>query len=527
MKKQIMALMSGVVISLGFSPAIASPPPSLDPDSQGAEYEISEEISNYVIRNGFRTRVATKKLIRDHLRRTKEDDEPTFGAPPIKRATAVNGTVEIPVLPFLFSDSAKAPFSSSVLETHLYGNAPGDRSITTHYNDMSRGLLNLTGEVRPWVRSKYNRKETNSDLGQTLTEILTENDKKVNFAQFDNDGPDGKPNSGDDDGIVDFIAFVQPNIGNECGKSSGDIHSHKYNLKYYKEGVFETNDKSKLKDSDGIHRNIRIAEYLINPALSCDKKSIIEIGVFTHEYGHAFALPDLYNTNNPRVSSGISNWGLMGAGSWGGDYVSPDRPTHMLAWSKEYLGWVQPLEISNDVSNVKLRPVTTGDVIRINYSDVHDPGDQKYLLLTYRTKDGFDDSLPASGLLMTEIHDVVIAAGMMTNQVNSIANLHGINVIPANGVLDLHRPSTVAHRDHLFTPSVHGNELPESAAQRLGVVLCNIREEDSALLLDIFFDETSCPSTDGEPIFGSPGASETTSDTFSTIISSLLKEASE
>ena len=33
-------------------------------------------------------------------------------------------------------------------------------------------------------------------------------DELLDFTQFDNDGPDGVPNSGDDDGFVDFVAFV-------------------------------------------------------------------------------------------------------------------------------------------------------------------------------------------------------------------------------------------------------------------------------------------------------------------------------
>jgi hypothetical protein len=39
-------------------------------------------------------------------------------------------------------------------------------------------------------------------------EVLAAVDGSIDFAQFDNDGPDGIPNSGDDDGFVDFVAIV-------------------------------------------------------------------------------------------------------------------------------------------------------------------------------------------------------------------------------------------------------------------------------------------------------------------------------
>ena len=507
-----------VVFLLCYSLAFASPPPPLEKDLDEDFAELPEEILNYRIRNGFTTRVEIAKVIRKHQNR-KDGSAPAFGVPPIVREAAVHGKVEIPVLPFLFSDSKKEPFSRNQLQKQLYGNQPNDWSITTHYKSMSYGLLNLTGEVRPWVKSSFSREETNADLSRTLIEILEENDKDVNFANFDNDGPDGKPNSGDDDGIVDFIAFVQPNIGNECGKSTGDIHSHKYTI-----GEYITNDQSKNRDAEGNFLPVRVAEYLINPAISCNQKDIIEIGVFTHEYGHAFGLPDLYNTNMPRRSSGVTNWGLMGAGSWGGDYQSPDRPTHMLAWSKEYLGWIRPLVIEDDTKGIKLRSIEGyGDAVRIDYSSTHDPGDQKYLLISYRKNVGFDQSLPGSGLLITEIHDQVVAAGMLTNQVNTIAHLHGVNVIPANGVLELHTPSRVAKRDHLFLPSIHGNELPSTAAERLGVALCNIREETNHIEFEIKFDQTSCEEPIDDPDFGA-AAKEDTNRTLIEIISSMLKQ---
>src|SRR5690606_41439858 len=61
---------------------------------------------------------------------------------------------------------------------------------------------------------------TNADcrLGQYIRELLEELDARgVDWGLFDNDGPDGIPNSGDDDGFVDVLAVFHPEIGNECG----------------------------------------------------------------------------------------------------------------------------------------------------------------------------------------------------------------------------------------------------------------------------------------------------------------------
>src|SRR5206468_6409889 len=53
----------------------------------------------------------------------------------------------------------------------------------------------------------------------------------TDWGQFDNDGPDGIPNSGDDDGVVDFVAFLQPEVGGECVRNtppSTGIWSHRF-----------------------------------------------------------------------------------------------------------------------------------------------------------------------------------------------------------------------------------------------------------------------------------------------------------
>ncbi len=88
--------------------------------------------------------------------------------------------------------------------------------------------------------------------------------------------------------------------------------------------------------------NIVVWDYTIQPALGSDNgcgTGINEIGVFCHEFGHAFGLPDLYDTNGG--TQGIGHWGLMGSGNWN----KPTNPAHFEAWSKAELGWLFPTEV--------------------------------------------------------------------------------------------------------------------------------------------------------------------------------------
>ena len=176
-------------------------------------------------------------------------------------------------------------------------------------------------------------------MGELIKELLDAH-PEIPWEQYDNDGPDGVPNSDDDDGYVDFVAFVQPGFGGECNDGNSHIWSHRYNLVDLGLGEYETKRPSK---KGGF---VKIVDYTIQPARACDATSVNQIGVFAHEFGHAFGLPDLYDTTNR--SGGIGNWCLMAGGSWGGDGKSPEQPVQMSPWAKEVLGWVDPIEITSD-----------------------------------------------------------------------------------------------------------------------------------------------------------------------------------
>jgi hypothetical protein len=61
-----------------------------------------------------------------------------------------------------------------------------------------------------------------------LRQAITKLGGSVNWGEFDNDGPDGIPNSGDDDGFVDMAMFVQPAKDGACGPSS---NNHMWSLR--------------------------------------------------------------------------------------------------------------------------------------------------------------------------------------------------------------------------------------------------------------------------------------------------------
>ncbi|MBW1699544.1 MAG: VCBS repeat-containing protein [Deltaproteobacteria bacterium] len=77
------------------------------------------------------------------------------------------------------------------------------------------------------------------------------------------------------------------------------------------------------------------------------------LGAMVHELGHYFGLPDLYDTFvGTRPTIGF--FALMATGF----YNSVSRiPCHPMAWSKVYLGWVEPEVVTGDWDNIMLKAI--------------------------------------------------------------------------------------------------------------------------------------------------------------------------
>ena len=272
----------------------------------------------------------------------------TFSSVPqqLKQTMLVSGTAYVPVLMGKFSNTGADPYATAAFQTKFFS-VPPAASMTSLYGEMSYNNLDLTGTAYGWYQ--VSNMDTyyegpagcyglcgSAKTGQYIKEVLQLADPAVDFSSYDNDGPDGIPNSGDDDGFVDFVAIVQPEIGAECG--TNNIWSHRWVVTGWPEfggSPWTTNDP---RTGGGF---IRILDYTIQPALGSVNgcgAGIIEIGVYCHEFGHAFGLPDLYDGSG---GSGIGHWGLMGSGNWN----SPTNPAHFDAWCKSQLGWIVPTEV--------------------------------------------------------------------------------------------------------------------------------------------------------------------------------------
>ncbi len=455
-----------------------------------------------------------------------------------QRGGVVEGTFRFPLVLGYFADESGPPAYSSADVQREFFDGPNSRyrTIPEYYDEVSGGRVQLEGETFGWVQSELTRVETTAGIsalgglvGLFIHQILDQvDDGSIDWGAFDNDGPDGIPDSGDDDGYVDVLAVFQPSFGAECGGpgTADRVWSHKWSLTaaYFSippgqrpaQATFETSSVS----ASG--QPIRIDDYTIQPVISCDESSINEIGVLAHELGHGFGLPDLYCTTTGCTSGGIGRWGLMGSGSWGCGSFNPARPCHLSAWSKSVLGWVDVGTLGGDTDHpdVRLDPVqSSGDVLRIDAAD----GSDEYFLLENRQRIGFDEELPGTGMLIWHVDPDYVLARWPSNSVNPEPNRGrhlGVRVRQADGRLDIEGGINRSDAGDPFpglqgTEVFHAGQAPQSVTHEgraAGVTLTEIAEQAGRVSfravtglrdVDVGVDGTTTPglvTADDEPV---------------------------
>ncbi len=371
----------------------------------------------FVPSGGFRRTNARLFRVRKNFEQT---ELPPLAVP--GTTLSIRGERKVPVICLKFKDTASEPWTACQLEARLFGSPvppgaakPLEKTMTQYYKDMSGNRLTVSGKVLGWFplvkNGVYYTAGTNGLKGKPIGEMLEEGlrkaDDSIDFAEYDNDGPDGRPNSGDDDGKVDTVFFVHPTEGGECSKGTSDniwSHSWHYRLLEGRPGPFVTKrirlDRfgQSVLTPDGTPQHITVDDYTIQPALECPRPGdtgprMIEIGVFCHEFGHALGIPDLYD-RTPRSgadSQGIGRWCLMASGNEGADGLTSHTPSPMSAWAKYYLGWANMVPIKTN-QILQFEPVAKQNtVFRVPVPDAKN--DLEYFLVEYRDG-GPDGAVP-------------------------------------------------------------------------------------------------------------------------------------
>jgi len=311
------------------------------------------------------------------------------------------GAKNVVVLLVDFPDHSRR-FAKTEFDRVLF--APGSRSMRDYYDEVSFHAFSVSGVVVDWIMMPHPYSYYVGDSfglysnyprnAQGLVEDAVRlADPTVDFSLYDNNS----------DGSVDGLFVVHAGVGAEANGRTSDIWSHKWQLSDPSSGCpgsYQTND------------GVKVDVYSMEPEELTDN-FLITPGVFCHEYGHVLGLPDLYNTSTGGPGLGI--FCLMAAGSWGGTPAG-SSPTHLCAWSKYALGWLNPDSLEPDgVTSISSAALPAAARTPKAYRLLRNPagedwkedgsGTGEYFLVENRFQTGFDQGLPGSGLLILHVDE--------------------------------------------------------------------------------------------------------------------------
>ena len=394
---------------------------------------------------------------------------PAFG-------NVISGTYKVPVLLIDFSNSV-GPFPANQYDSVLFAVNPANisrpYSTRSFYEELSNNLVHITGTVQGWFRAdsvdSYYEQGCNAIFcsdpspfyGLLVKTLQAADNGTFDWSQFDKDG----------DGVVDFVTFIHSDVDGACG--TAHIWAHRFALSNFPGGTIYTT-KTPWPGHPG--QFITVDSYTIqsgrggSTACASGPTDIMPIGIITHETGHAFGLPDLYDTGSPPGSEGIGEWGLMGSSG----YTTALSPGRDEAWSVAELGWIA-IDTLGSSKYVNLGPVQSTDTIL--YAPV--PGTDEFFYFENRASLESDTAQmnPAfsrhkqPGLLLWHIDQgQVDAHGIdVDNSVNAVSP-HGVELVQADGLrnLDLN-PNTSAQSNR----GDAGDPFPGSTVNRRFSYLTN------------------------------------------------------
>lgn len=266
-----------------------------------------------------------------------------------------------------FTMSDPKSYYQRVFNEEGYNEGAGLGCMADYFREQSGGRLNMQFDI--YGPFKVSQSAGGHGTGYYGTDVIADAIQLLNATET----PDFSIYDWDGDGEINQVFFVAAGYGGN--QVAGYIWPNSQFLSYQFPG--------------------NKAAYFCSIATELwEDGSLNGFGTIAHEICHGLGLPDIYPLGSATAFSAVDEWDLLD----GGNYTNKGWcPPNISAMEKIYLGWDQPVELTQTTSIIGMKPVSQGGPIYlIRCSDNSD----EYYLLENRQQDGWDYGSPGNGLLI-------------------------------------------------------------------------------------------------------------------------------
>ena len=264
-------------------------------------------------------------------------------------------------------------------------------SVKKYYNTASNGKYHVVATVEDWTtipeteeQISFGKYGLTGQYGEAANAALQKMDERgVNWNDFDRNN----------DGLIDAVFIIHSGYAAEVGGTDCVNQKEWGTHRIWSHRATVSDDPTTFTSANG---DVKMASYATTSGFfgTCGQNSC-RIGVVCHEMGHLMGLPDMIGDEG----NGVAIWDIMGQ-MWGVD-GSQYSPGLFGAYSKQEIGWIQPIKLTeNGVYNIR----ASADFDEAYRIDEGFP-DGEYLLIENRQALYYDDKIESTGLLIWHIDE--------------------------------------------------------------------------------------------------------------------------
>lgn len=263
----------------------------------------------------------------------------------------------------------------------------GAKSARQYFVDNSNGRFTPQFDVYGPFRLKnrrsyyggYDYYGNDERPGTMVAEACLGLNDEIDFSLYDNNG----------DGECDVVIVLYAGDGQASSGNVQAVWPCQWSLYF--------SDYGRSLTLDGV----RVNDFAVFNEVHGDNQNAIDgIGTFCHEFSHCLGLPDFYDTNYAG-NYGMGPWSLMDFGSYNdGTYT----PIGYSAYEKWFMGWIDDIPEPEPGSTLSFPIFNQKDIASdVAYRIINDSRPDEYFVMENRARQGWDEFIPAEGLMIYHV----------------------------------------------------------------------------------------------------------------------------